>query len=93
LDDRIGAAHSDENPGYLRVFASGVPALDDLADSPEFDGRTQGEGLRDATHARRRLFRSARITFGRSETQTDHKRSFIGPMPNHATCSTLRRPK
>jgi hypothetical protein len=40
LHDRNGAAHLDENPCDRGVLVAGVPAHDDVADSP--DSRTPG---------------------------------------------------
>ena len=43
---------SEENPGYRRVFAVGVPAHDDVADPP--DSRSRGVADRAAKNLRER---------------------------------------
>ena len=61
--DRKGAAHSDENPGYRRVFVAGVPAHDDVADSA--DSRTRGVADR---AAKQRFCEALMVKYGKPDT-------------------------
>jgi hypothetical protein len=62
-------------------------------DHPIGDGRAKSEVPARRGPRPKTPFGSARVTFGRSETETGHNQSIVGLMPMVATCSTSRRPK